>query len=63
MPWESRGDNRYYYRKRREGRRVLSEYLAPGATACTVMRDFPSIDWTSERALIDKSQSVAWDAP
>ncbi len=26
MGWETRGNARYYYRKRREGRRVVSEY-------------------------------------
>jgi hypothetical protein len=27
VAWESRGQNRFYYRKRRRGRRVVSEYV------------------------------------
>lgn len=27
MGWETRGNGQYYYRKRREGRRVVSEYI------------------------------------
>lgn len=33
MGWEQRGNNRYYYRKRRIGRRVVSEYVGTGAAA------------------------------
>ncbi len=33
MGWEDRGGNRYYYRKRWEGGRCISEYLGAGATA------------------------------
>jgi hypothetical protein len=33
MAWETRGDNRYYYRKRWEGGRCVSEYLGSDATA------------------------------
>jgi hypothetical protein len=33
MAWESRGDNRYYYRKRWEGGRCVSEYLGSSTTA------------------------------
>jgi hypothetical protein len=33
MAWESRGSHHYFYRKRREGRRVVSEYLGNGAAA------------------------------
>lgn len=29
MGWEKRGDNWYYYRKRREGDKVISEYVGP----------------------------------
>ena len=30
MAWEDRNGNPYYYRKRREGKRVVSEYVGPG---------------------------------
>ena len=30
MAWEQRGGSLYYYRKRRQGRRVLSEYVGSG---------------------------------
>ena len=30
MAWEERNGHRYYYRKRREGDRVVSEYLGSG---------------------------------
>jgi hypothetical protein len=33
MGWETRRGNRYYYRKRREGRRVVSTYVGVGAFA------------------------------
>ena len=33
MAWEDRGGNRYYYRKRWEGGRCVSEYLGAGELA------------------------------
>ena len=33
MAWERRGNRQYYYRKRREGRRVVSEYFGTGTIA------------------------------
>jgi len=30
MAWEERNGRKYYYRKRREGNRVISEYLGSG---------------------------------
>ena len=35
MSWERRGNRRYYYRKRREGDRVFSEYVGAGDLAET----------------------------
>ena len=33
MAWEDRDGRRYYYRKRRVGRRVVSEYIGSGQMA------------------------------
>lgn len=33
MAWETHGSNRYYYRKQREGKRVISQYIGRGALA------------------------------
>lgn len=33
MAWENRGENRYYYRKRRINGRVVSEYIGAGILA------------------------------
>jgi hypothetical protein len=33
MGWEQRSGRLYYYRKRREGRRVISEYVGAGPLA------------------------------
>jgi hypothetical protein len=30
MAWEDRNGRKYYYRKRREGKRVISEYIGGG---------------------------------
>ena len=30
MAWEKRSNRRYFYRKQREGRRVVSKYIGPG---------------------------------
>jgi hypothetical protein len=37
MSWEQRGNRRYYYRKRREGDRVISEYVGAGELAETAV--------------------------
>jgi hypothetical protein len=33
MAWETRGNREYYYTKRREGQRVISEYVGTGELA------------------------------
>ncbi|NIM51380.1 MAG: hypothetical protein GTO22_19375, partial [Gemmatimonadales bacterium] len=35
MSWQQRGNRRYYYRKRRHGDRVISEYVGAGELAET----------------------------
>ena len=39
MSWEGRHNRRYYYRKRRQGDRVISEYVGAGelAEACAAL--------------------------
>ena len=39
MGWETRGNGRYYYRKRREGRRVVSEYVSSRFGSLVAMLD------------------------
>src|SRR5688572_7366230 len=36
MAWETRDNQRYYYRKRRVGRRVVSEYVGSGEVASLI---------------------------
>jgi hypothetical protein len=36
MGWETRGTRRYYYRKRREGQRVVSEYVGTSSSAALI---------------------------
>ena len=33
MSWETRGNNRYYYRRRKVGGRVIAEYIGGGYVA------------------------------
>ena len=33
MGWEKRGNNKYYYRKKRVGNKVFSEYIGAGPAA------------------------------
>lgn len=39
MGWETRGNGRYYYRKRREGRRVVSEFVSNKFGSLVAMLD------------------------
>lgn len=38
MTWEKRRGKRYLYRKRRQGKRVISEYIGRGETAALIAR-------------------------
>jgi hypothetical protein len=58
MGWESRGNRLYYYRKRREGQRVVSEYLGTGMTASLIAeldnedyleRAYNATEWKKQR--------------
>ena len=61
MGWERRGDNLYYYRKRREGGHVVSEYVGRGEVAELIAdldmlekarREAEREDWRQEQAEI-----------
>lgn len=60
MSWERRGDRYYYYRKRRRGQHVASEYVGAGELARTAAaldallrerRQAQRRQWASMRAL------------
>lgn len=38
MGWEARGNRKYYYRKKRQGKRVVSNYLGTGSHANSVAK-------------------------
>ncbi len=38
MSWETRGNNRYYYRRRKVGGRVIAEYVGAGDVAEALAR-------------------------
>ena len=48
MSWEDRNGRRYYYKKRREGRRVVSEYYGSGEFAA-LLADLDYLDREEER--------------
>ena len=48
MSWENRDGCRYYYRKRRVGRRVVSEYIGSGLMA----------EMVSEQDEMDRQQRI-----
>src|ERR1051326_4885670 len=49
MGFESRGSNSYYYRKRREGGRVVSEYVGAGHAA-RLLAQLDAADRAEEKA-------------
>lgn len=48
MAWEDRNGRQYYYRKRREGRRVISEYYGSGEFA-ELLANLDYLDREEER--------------
>ena len=46
MGWEKRGNNKYYYRKKREGKRVISIYFGKGEKAKKAHRGLWKGDFT-----------------
>ena len=55
MAWETRGSGRYYYRKERQGDRVISEYVGTGSLAQMIA----NLDETSRRELEHERQVLA----
>jgi hypothetical protein len=64
MPWEQRGGTFYYYRKRRIGSRVVSEYVGAGAAAQLTAvhdelgRDLRRVHWEGHQAFIHLVEEV-----
>ncbi len=70
MGLESRGNNRYYYRKRRVGRRVVSEYVGKGEYAALLwqadkhikaQQEATRVAWRAERAKIEAADELVKD--
>ena len=65
MAWEQRGNRSYYYRKRREGHRVISEYVGCGefveviATLDAMARERRAMERQMERAELDEDRKLA----
>jgi hypothetical protein len=57
MGLERRGNRIYYYRKRRVGDRVISEYVGGGQLAHTA-KEMDDIDATKKRIAMDGSQQA-----
>jgi hypothetical protein len=60
MGWEQRGNGSYYYRKKREGRRVRSEYVGGGAVAqeCAKIDRNKRRCWKTERDAIRSARQA-----
>jgi hypothetical protein len=63
MGWEYRGNRLYYYRKKREGRHVVSEYIGAGMAAYLMVeldnedhleRKYNAVQWKKQRSEIEK---------
>jgi hypothetical protein len=63
MGWEYRGNRLYYYRKKREGKHVISEYIGVGTTAYLIAeldredrlaRAFDATEWKKQKNEIKK---------
>jgi hypothetical protein len=65
MGWEKRGSGLYYYTKRREGRRVVSEYVGRGelaeaiATLDALDRERRELERQAERHELEEDRAVA----
>ena len=65
MAWELRGGRRYYYRKRRDGKRVVSEYIGAGEMAeliALIDRDeYGQMCWNHEKWRMEKEDLAKLD--
>lgn len=55
MGWEYRGNNKYYYRKKRVGKKVVSEYIGAGPAAEKIAQE----DEVERRKR--KRERIAWE--
>jgi len=65
MAWEQRSGQRYYYRKKREGGRVISQYMGAGEIAdlCSVIdRDeYLQRRWNQAKWKMQKDEAEKFD--
>lgn len=57
MGWEKRGKGMYYYHKRREGKRVVSEYKGTGLLAHL----YSELDLVNKKYLVRKHHHAQWN--
>ncbi len=63
MGWETRGGNRYYYRKERDGGRVRSVYVGGGETARLIAQlDTMHSDEPEGKRILARTESERWRA-